>query len=310
MSRRRTPDRSVTQRVANRARERRLARDDAFVAYAMDRLLFRLGRSPQAGEFFLKGGLLVAHLVQAPHRFTRDIDVLRRHGPPDPDDIRRRFREVIAIQADDGVTFDAAGVRAVAADHDEDGYDGVKVFVRARVGQTEVDLRIDVGFGDALLPPATSAELEPFLPGDEPARVLAYEAGPVIAEKAETLLATFPLVQHRLKDLLDVVVMASSLDFDGPTLVASLRATLERRGTPPDERVLDDMRQVLTGRRWQTDWAAMRREKAVVGLLELSDAVARFDLFVRPLLAAIEGRVTVARWPAGGPWTNPEEPSP
>ncbi len=55
MSRRKTPDRSITQRVANRAKERRLSREDAFVAYAMDRLLFRLGRSSQAGEFFLKG---------------------------------------------------------------------------------------------------------------------------------------------------------------------------------------------------------------------------------------------------------------
>ena len=276
----------------------------------MDRLLFRLGRSPQAAEFFLKGGVLVANLVHAPHRFTRDIDVLRRHGPPDPDDIRRRFREVTSVQVEDSVIFDPKGVRAIAADHDEDGYEGVKVFVRARVGQTQVDLRIDVGFGDALQPPATSAELEPFLPGDEPARVLAYEAGPVVAEKVETLLAKFPLIQHRIKDLLDVVVMSSSLDFDGPSLVGSLRATLERRGTSPDARVLDDMRHVLTGRRWQTDWAAMRREKAVVGQLELVDAVVRFDRFVRPLLVAVDGASPVGRWPAGGPWATLEIPQP
>ncbi|MBN1335236.1 MAG: nucleotidyl transferase AbiEii/AbiGii toxin family protein [Deltaproteobacteria bacterium] len=290
--------------MANRARERRLARDDGFVAYAMDRLLYRLGRSPQAGAFVLKGGVLVAHLVRAPHRFTRDIDVLRSHGPPDPDEMRRRFRDIVAVQVDDGVAFDPAGVRAVPADHDEDGYDGVKVFVRARIGQTEVDLRIDVGFGDALVPPAIAAELEPFLPGDVPARVLAYEAGPVVAEKVETLLSRFPLVHHRLKDLLDVVVMAASLDFDGSSLVGSLAATLARRGTPPDPRVLDDMRDVLTGRRWQADWTAMRREKAVVGHLDLTEAVARFDAFVRPLLVAVSTSATIGHWGPGGPWST------
>ena len=55
--------RSVNQRVGNVARERGLDRDDAFVAYAMDRFLYRLGRSSQANEFALKGGVLVANLI-------------------------------------------------------------------------------------------------------------------------------------------------------------------------------------------------------------------------------------------------------
>ena len=80
MSKRQRDDKSISQRVANRGRERRLSRDDAFTAYAMDRLLCRLGKSSQASEFFLKGGVLVAQLIRAPHRFTRDIDVLRGHG--------------------------------------------------------------------------------------------------------------------------------------------------------------------------------------------------------------------------------------
>jgi hypothetical protein len=82
MSERTKKARSVNQRVGNEGRNRNLGRDDAFVAYVMDRFLFRLGRSSQADEFFLKGGLLVANLVAQPHRFTRDIDFLRRNGPP------------------------------------------------------------------------------------------------------------------------------------------------------------------------------------------------------------------------------------
>jgi hypothetical protein len=301
MSRRQDQERSVGQRVANRGRERRLSRDDAFTAYAMDRLLCRLGKSTQAPEFFLKGGVLVANLIDAAHRFTRDIDFLRRHGPADPEDLRQRFREVVAVPLDDGVVFEQAGVRAVTADHAEDGYDGVKVFVRTRVSGHHFDLRIDIGFGDALEPPATRIELQPFLDSDEPARLLAYGPGPVLAEKIETRVSKFPAVQHRIKDLLDVVALSATLDFDGAELLASLRATLIRRGTSADIRVLDDLRTMLAGRRWKTDWATMLREKAVAEPVALEDAIAKFDAFVRPLLSAMSGGVVPLQWRAPGP---------
>ena len=71
------------------------------------------------------------------------------------------------------------------------------------------------------------------------------------------------------------------------SVVASLRATLERRGSEPDVRVLDDMRTELRGKKWEIDWATMRREKVVAGEMTLQMAVERFDLFVRPLLVAL-----------------------
>jgi len=302
-NRRKGQDRSTSQRVANRSRERRLTRDDGFVAYGMDRLLYRLGRSPQAREFFLKGGVLVANLVEEPHRFTRDIDVLRRHGPAEPGDIRRRFREIVAVEARDGVSFDPGGVRAVPADHDEDGYDGIKVFVRAAVGAHRFDLRVDIGFGDALVPPAARIQLAPFLKDDEPARVFAYGPEPTIAEKTETLLAKFPAIRHRLKDLLDVVVMSDKFYLEGSAMKASLQATLTRRSTPIDVQVIDDMRAELVGRRWRTDWATMLRDKAVIRPIELAQAVHQLPPFVRPILVALESGEELRNWSPGGPWS-------
>jgi len=294
---------SVNQLVGNRGSERGLDRDDAFTAYAMDRLLFRLGRSKHANALFLKGGLLVANLVELPHRFTRDIDMLRRHGRPSPDELRDMFRDVVALRVDDGITFEPGGVRAVEADHDEDGYDGVKVFVRGRVDRRDVEVRIDIGFGDAVVPPAKRLSLTPFLEEDEPARVMAYDIGPVIAEKTETLLSKFPVVLHRLKDILDIVVLADHHDFDGASLAASIRATFERRATALDIIVLDDIRGVAGDRKWRTAWATMLREKAVVEPLELRVAIERLDTFLRPVLEAVGDRSEPPRkWHPGGPW--------
>ena len=303
MSRRGDKSRSVRQRVGNRGKERGLSRNDMFTAYVMDRLLHRLGRSRHSADFYLKGGLLVANLVGQPHRFTRDIDVLRRHGSPSPDDLRGIFRDIVSVPADDGVLFAAQGVRAVAAEHDEDGYDGVKVFVRATVAGHEVDVRVDVGFGDAVVPPAGRRSLTPFLAGDEPARVFAYAAEPVIAEKVETLIAKFPVVLHRLKDILDVVTLAETEGFDGTLLTGSLRATFDRRGTRIDVEVIDDMHEIVTQRAWTTGWATMLREKAVAQPTGLREAIEQFDAFVRPLLQSLaSGSAPPARWSPGGPW--------
>ena len=38
--------RSINLRVSNRSRERSLSRDDAFIVYVMDRVLYRPGQQP------------------------------------------------------------------------------------------------------------------------------------------------------------------------------------------------------------------------------------------------------------------------
>jgi len=43
-----------------------------------------------------------------------------------------------------------------------------------------------------------------------------------VAEKVQTLLRRFPLIEHRLEDLLGVVVLAERFALDGPTLTRSM----------------------------------------------------------------------------------------
>lgn len=300
--------RSTAQRVSNLARERGLSRNDALTAYAMDRLLYRLGRSAHVREFFLKGGVLVANLVTAPHRFTRDNDLLRRHGPPDPDEMRRRFRDVAAVQVDDGLRFDPEHVRATLATRDAEGYDGVRVVMRAHLGATEIPIQIDIGFGDALEPPPERRKLAAFLGDDPPAEIFAYETGQVLAEKIETLLAKFPAIEHRLKDLLDVVLLAQQERFEGDALVASLRATFTRREPFADVTVLDELVAELGGKKWTMRWAVMHRENAVAVPTELAEGPLLFEAFARPLVVALAGGSTPRTWEAGGPWTATRAP--
>jgi hypothetical protein len=46
-----------------------------FVRYGIERLLFRLSRSPHADRFLLKGAILFAVRDEKTHRPTRDLDL-------------------------------------------------------------------------------------------------------------------------------------------------------------------------------------------------------------------------------------------
>ena len=73
----------------------------------------------------------------------------------------------------------------------------------------------------------------------------------------------------------------------------------------PDAQVLDDMRAVAGDRKWQTAWATMLREKAVLDPLELYVAIEKLARFIRPVLVAVvSNEAPPDRWEPGGPWRS------
>lgn len=69
---------SVRQRLLNRARAEGRAFQELATLYAMERFLYRLGHSPHADRFVLKGGLMTLTWAGDYARVTRDIDLLGR----------------------------------------------------------------------------------------------------------------------------------------------------------------------------------------------------------------------------------------
>lgn len=67
---------SIRARLQNVARRQRTDFQNILVRYALERLLFRLSLSPYKDLFILKGAMLYAAWPEAPHRMTRDLDLL------------------------------------------------------------------------------------------------------------------------------------------------------------------------------------------------------------------------------------------
>ena len=147
---------SVRARLTSLARQR--GEDFQFVLtrYAVERLLYRLGRSAHADSFILKGAMLFAAWTNEPHRPTRDVDLLG-FGDGSAGRILSVFADLctMAVDVPDGLRFDAVSITLVAAAHQE--YPGQCVKLKCHLGDAAIPLSIDIGFGDAVVPPARNS---------------------------------------------------------------------------------------------------------------------------------------------------------
>ncbi|WP_404478650.1 nucleotidyl transferase AbiEii/AbiGii toxin family protein [Novosphingobium sp. BL-52-GroH] len=102
---------SVKDRLLNIARKEGRAFDVVLVRFALERLLYRLSVTEHRDRFVLKGGMLVTVWIEDDSRVTRDADFLG-HGDPDPDRLIADFRQIMAVEGDDGLVFDLDALSA------------------------------------------------------------------------------------------------------------------------------------------------------------------------------------------------------
>ena len=245
---------SVRARLLNVAKATGTDFNLVLVRFALERLLFRLSTSAHSDRFVLKGALLFTLWYDLPHRATRDADLLG-FGPSDTGSMASVFRDIASVAADDGIDFDPASVR-VGVIRKDAGYGGVRVTLNGKLANARCVAQVDVGFGDAVTPGPTDA-VYPVLLDDLPApRLRTYPVYTVVAEKLHAIVV-LGMVNSRLKDYLDLVVIMEREALDEPTLALAIAATFQRRGTalpnaPPvglsDEFALDPTRIAL----WQS----------------------------------------------------------
>ena len=100
---------SVRQRLLNIARSEGQVFDVVLVSFGLERLIYRLSISEHSTNFVLKSGMLVTLWTSNTGRFTRDVDFLG-FGKDDEAELKNVFGEILAIDADDGLIFDAVNL--------------------------------------------------------------------------------------------------------------------------------------------------------------------------------------------------------
>ncbi len=178
---------SVHQRLLNFNRERGLDFTLILTRYALERWLYRLGKSECCDRFVLKGAMLFTVWAKDPFRTTRDLDLLG-FGSLTGEEIREAFSRICQTHVEpDGLGFDDENMTVEPIREGEE-YQGQRVRLYARMGNIRISLQIDVGMGDALWPEPEMIDYPTLL--DMPApKIKAYRRETVVAEKLEAMVS-------------------------------------------------------------------------------------------------------------------------
>jgi predicted nucleotidyltransferase component of viral defense system len=263
---------SVRQRLLNLAHARGQPMELLLTRYALERLLHRLSLSPHRERFVLKGAMLLSTWFDEPHRATRDVDLLG-FGDAAEDALLDTFREIMAIQVDDGIVFDLKSLRIEAIREDVE-YGGSRLRTTAALAGARIPITVDIGFGDAVEPGVDDINLPVLLDMPSP-RLRAYPPETVIAEKVHAMVV-LGMANSRMKDYYDVWMLTGAFEIDPERLRRAIAATFARRKTVIPSMVPDGLSDAFSadlGK--QLQWDAFARN--------LSGPPPAFDLVVAEL---------------------------
>jgi hypothetical protein len=273
--------------LRRKAREENRPVAEILQYYAMERFLYRLGVSPHAGAFVLKGAMMLRVWDALTARPTRDIDFLA-FGPNDLDLVVPRLREICTTSVpDDGLQFDTDSFRAERIKEGDD-YQGARVRFVGRLGETQIQMQIDLGFGDVVHPEISWADFPTLL--DDPApRIRLYPRETVIAEKLHAMVKLASL-NSRMKDFHDILHLSHQGSFALEDLAQSITKTFLTRGTPLPTDIVS----------WQTEygeshaamWRSFLEKVGEPNGPDLSEVVQELHNFLTPALASAKNNQT------------------
>ena len=179
------------------------------------------------------------------------------YGDPAHDALLATFREIMAVEVDDGVIFDLRGLR-IEAIREEVEYGGSRLRTTAALAGARIPITVDIGFGDAVEPGVEDIDLPVLL--DMPAPHLrAYPPETVIAEKFHAMVV-LGRANSRMKDYYDVWMLTGAFEIDPDRLRRAIAATFARRSTVMPAEVPDGLSDAFaTEPGKQRQWAAFAR---------------------------------------------------
>ncbi|MCD4754056.1 MAG: nucleotidyl transferase AbiEii/AbiGii toxin family protein [Anaerolineaceae bacterium] len=241
---------------------------------AFDRFLSRLfAYGPN--QWVVKGGFALQLRIGEKARTTRDIDLLMLAGERE---MSYHLRRASTLDQNDWFLFEISdGIRSEADDIVVLRYNAHALLD----GRTFERFHIDIGVGDLLLESPEYLETPTLLSfaGIEPTLIPCYPISQQIAEKFHAFTRTHESgSSSRVKDLVDMLLLAEMEKFSSLKLQKSLRATFQTRSSQPMP-----LKVPSPPKNWNPSFRRMANE---VGLSfkSLSSAESALQQFLNPIL--------------------------
>lgn len=296
---------SVHRRLLDRARQTSRPFNELLQYFAIERFLYRLSQSEYANNFVLKGALMLnVWEGSSLTRPTLDIDFLGQRISNEVGSIVQVIRKICGHPVDaDGIVFDAGSVKGARIAEDV-GYEGVRVRFNGSLGNARINMQLDVGFGDVIVPSDERRKYPTILDFPAP-HLCGYSKESTVAEKFEAAVRHGDL-NSRMKDFFDIWFLSRQFEFDGLTLSKAIKETFSRRGTelapesvPLTSAFAEDSNKA---RQWR---AFCKKSQVELAPENFADVMAVVVAFLRPVATALSARHSFkGRWCPTGPWSD------
>ena len=214
--------------IKKKSAEKHISAQLVMQNYMLERLLERISLSKYKNNFILKGGFLISAIVGLDTRTTMDLDTTIKGFTLTHEAIHSIFQEICAIEIEDDVQFEIAGVSDI---REGDDYPGIRVALKANYPPISVPLTVDVTTGDMITPREVEYTFS-LLFDNRSISILAYNLETVLAEKIETVLSR-NIANTRPRDYYDVHILYAlrGAECDKTTLRHALERTTQKRGS-------------------------------------------------------------------------------
>lgn len=243
---------SLQARINNLSKEMDVHANVLLVSFFFDAFISRLAKSIHADKFVFKGGFYLATLLGVKNRYTTDIDFLLRRESMDENRLREIFTDIIAIDADDSITFEISDISPI---RDEDAYGGFSILLTGHLENVRQSFHVDVATGDPITPKDIEYSYQSLI-SHETIAFRAYNLETVVAEKLQTILFR-GLLNSRCKDYYDIYIIHQLQwrKISIPDLRKSFETTCQYRKTPFEkEKSLLILEEISKSDIFQTRW--------------------------------------------------------
>ncbi|MDR1034040.1 MAG: nucleotidyl transferase AbiEii/AbiGii toxin family protein [Bifidobacteriaceae bacterium] len=263
---------SLMQRLKNVAEEKGINAQIVQQNYMFERFLIKLSHSRYKNNFILKGGFLVASLIDISNRTTKDIDALVGNMVFSKDAVTNMFEEILAIELDDNINFQ---ITKVAPIREDDEYGGFRLTVKAGHYGSNFTLQFDISTGDIIDPPGETAYTYHPLFSNETIDILTYSLETILAEKLQTIFSRRESTT-RMHDYFDVYIIKKlkSNDIRYDILDTAIKNTAKHRDTEDAFLKWDNTLEVLvSNEKLLMSWKGYRESNPYVENVEFSETI-------------------------------------
>ena len=220
---------SVRAKLLNITKQQKTQFQIVFIRYVYEKLLYRLSLSDYRENFYLKGGALLYATQKDIARPTLDIDFLGVRIKNDLAHIKNVFTEICSINynTDDGVVFNTKSVTTEKITESKD-YSGVRVSIDVNLDTICQRLKIDIGFGDTVVPSEVELLYPTLIDGKQTISILAYSLESVVAEKFHAMVE-LSVINSRYKDFYDIYIILQNNNIDMELLAEAILSTFRNR---------------------------------------------------------------------------------